>query len=67
MLIMVGVITVACGFYYYFKVVRAMYWEAPTAEGPVPVSGVSRVTMCAMMAAIIFLGIYPQPILDALR
>jgi NADH-quinone oxidoreductase subunit N len=66
-LIAVGVITVACGFYYYFKVVRAMYWEAPTAEGPVPVSGVSRVSMCAMMAAIIFLGIYPQPILDALR
>src|SRR5436305_2891762 len=27
-LIVVGVITVACGFYYYFKVVRAMYWEA---------------------------------------
>ncbi len=29
MLIVAGVITVACGFYYYFKVVRAMYWEGP--------------------------------------
>ena len=26
-LVVVGVITVACGFYYYLKVVRAMYWE----------------------------------------
>jgi NADH-quinone oxidoreductase subunit N len=67
MLIVVGVITVACGFYYYFKVVRAMYWETPTAEEPVPVSGVSRVTMLAMMAGIILLGIFPQPIFDALR
>ena len=30
-LVIVGVITVACGFYYYLKVVRAMYWEAPRA------------------------------------
>src|SRR5438477_3632868 len=42
MLIVVGVITVACGFYYYFKVVRAMYWEAPAGDGAIPVSGVSR-------------------------
>ena len=66
-LIVVGVITVACGFYYYFKVVRAMYWEAPNGDLPVPVSGLSRVTMTAMIAAIVFFGIYPQPILDALR
>ena len=37
-----GVITVACGFYYYFKVVRAMYWEAHGAEAPVPLSGLAR-------------------------
>ena len=28
----VGVITVACGFYYYLKVVRAMYWEEPSSS-----------------------------------
>src|SRR6266446_4730857 len=27
-LVMVGVITVGCGFYYYLKVVRAMYWQS---------------------------------------
>jgi NADH-quinone oxidoreductase subunit N len=66
-LIVIGVITVACGFYYYFKVVRAMYWEAPRGDLAVPVSGVSRVAIAAMMAAIVVFGIYPQPIVNALR
>jgi NADH-quinone oxidoreductase subunit N len=66
-LIVAGVITVACGFYYYFKVVRAMYWETPAGPDAVPVSGVSRLAMIAMMAGIIILGIYPQPVMNSLR
>jgi NADH-quinone oxidoreductase subunit N len=66
-LIVAGVVTVACGFYYYFKVVRAMYWEMSSDESAVPVSALSRVTMTAMIAAIVFFGIYPQPVLNALR
>src|ERR1043166_2740806 len=66
-LIVVGVITVACGFYYYFKVVRAMYWEAPNGDAAVPISGLSRIAMTAMIAAIVFFGIYPGPIVNALR
>jgi len=66
-LIIVGVITVACGFYYYLKVVRAMYWEASANGVAVPLSGLSRLTMSALIAGIIFLGVYPQPVLNALR
>jgi NADH-quinone oxidoreductase subunit N len=66
-LVVVGVITVACGFYYYLKVVRAMYWDGSSIDAPVPVSRLSRVTMTAMMVAIVVLGIYPQPILNALK
>jgi NADH-quinone oxidoreductase subunit N len=66
-LIVVGVITVACGFYYYLKVVRAMYWETSANDMAVPLSGLSRVTMAAMIAGIILLGVYPQPILNALK
>jgi NADH-quinone oxidoreductase subunit N len=66
-LIVAGVITVACGFYYYFKVVRAMYWETSTANDAVPISGLSRVAMATMVAAIVFFGIYPGPVLNALR
>jgi NADH-quinone oxidoreductase subunit N len=66
-LIVVGVITVACGFYYYFKVIRAMYWEAPARSEAVPLSQLSRYTIIGLMAAIIILGVYPQPILNALQ
>jgi NADH-quinone oxidoreductase subunit N len=66
-LLVVGVITVACGFYYYLKVVRAMYWETSTSDVAVPLSGLSRTAMAAMVAAIVFLGVYPEPVLRALR
>jgi NADH-quinone oxidoreductase subunit N len=66
-LVIVGVITVACGFYYYLKVVRAMYWEGSSNDTAVPLSALSRLTMSAMIAGIIFLGVYPQPILNALN
>ena len=60
----VGVITVGCGFYYYLKVVRAMYWEEPKDRDAIPISGLSRVAMTLLIA--IVLGVYPQPILRAL-
>jgi NADH-quinone oxidoreductase subunit N len=66
-LVVVGVITVACGFYYYFKVVRAMYWQPATQTGPIPISALSRLAMTALIVGIIWLGIYPQPILSALK
>jgi NADH-quinone oxidoreductase subunit N len=67
-LVIVGIITVACGFYYYLKVIRAMYWQpAQTSAGAIPLSGLSRVAIIAMMAATIGLGVYPQPILRALK
>ena len=66
-LVVVGVITVACGFYYYLKVVRAMYWQPAVKMDKIPVSALSRFAMSALVLAIICLGIYPQPILKALQ
>jgi NADH-quinone oxidoreductase subunit N len=67
-LVVVGVITVACGFYYYLKVVRAMYWQPARSSGTdIPLNGLSRVAIVAMIAATIILGVYPQPILRALK
>src|SRR2546421_6338326 len=63
----VGVITVGCGFYYYLKVVRAMYWESSAKLDKIPVNGLSRLAISALIAATIWLGVYPQPILDALK
>ncbi len=66
-LVVVGVITVACGFYYYLKVIRAMYWQSAATVDKIPVSALSRFAMSALILAIIGLGIYPQPILRALN
>jgi NADH-quinone oxidoreductase subunit N len=69
-LVVAGVLTVACGFYYYLKVVQAMYWEPATnamAATPVPVSALSRVVMLGLILAIFVLGVYPQPVLNALN
>jgi NADH-quinone oxidoreductase subunit N len=65
LLVCVGVMTVACGFYYYFKVIRAMYWNASEQKQSVPISLPSRVLMTALIIAIIGLGIYPRPIVNA--
>jgi len=66
-LIVVGVVTVGCGFYYYLKVVRAMYWQSDSKTDAIPVNGLSRVAITALIVATIWLGIYPQPILEALK
>ena len=66
LLVVVGVITVGCGFYYYFNVVRAMYWLEPVRAEPLPISALTRLTMTLLIAAIFVLGLYPQPILSAL-
>jgi NADH-quinone oxidoreductase subunit N len=66
-LVVVGVITVGCGFYYYLKVVRAMYWQSNSETEAIPVNGLSRIAISGLIVATICLGVYPQPILDALK
>jgi NADH-quinone oxidoreductase subunit N len=66
-LVVVGVITVGCGFYYYLKVVRAMYWQSSAKSDKISVNGLSRLAISALIIGTICLGIYPQPILDALK
>jgi NADH-quinone oxidoreductase subunit N len=66
-LVVVGVVTVGCGFYYYLKVVRAMYWQSAPTVDRIPVNGLSRVAISALIIATIWLGVYPQPIFDALK
>ncbi len=66
-LIITGVITVGCGFYYYLKVVRAMYWQSSSKTDAIPVNGLSRIAIGALIIATIWFGIYPQPILEALK
>src|SRR6266540_3542285 len=66
-LVIVGVITVGCGFYYYLKIVRAMYWQSTANVDKISVNGLSRLAISALIIGTIWLGVYPQPILEALK
>ena len=65
----IGVVTVACGFYYYLKVVRAMYFQ-PAPEGfadKIDAPALVDFFVSALAALIIVLGVYPKPALDSLK
>jgi NADH-quinone oxidoreductase subunit N len=67
-LVILGVITVAAGFYYYLKVVRAMYWQQPAnPDTPeIEVGPLAKITIALLCALIIWLGVYPAPLLALL-
>ena len=61
-----GFIGVAAGFYYYFKIIKAMFWN-PTQNGPeIYLSSTAKAVIYPAAALIIILGFYPQPILALL-
>lgn len=67
-LVGVGSIAVVAGFYYYLKVIRVMYWQQP-AEGvaSISISGTAKFLMVFLIATILILGVYPTPLLGALK
>ncbi|MEI8341381.1 MAG: NADH-quinone oxidoreductase subunit N [Verrucomicrobiota bacterium] len=67
LLVGIGAVTVAAGFYYYLKVVRAMYWKEPANESRIPMSPVTGLAIIVLSAAILLLGVYPQPVFSMLK
>lgn len=63
----IGVLTVGAGFYYYIRVVAAMYWQEPNDDTPIRICASTRIVITALIVAIFFFGIFPQPILNMLR
>ena len=63
-LIAIAFISVAAGFYYYLKVVKAMYWHAPRNTQSISVPTISKVAITILTIAILVFGIYPQPIIN---
>ena len=60
-LIVVMIICATAGFYYYFKVLRAMYWEEPTKEDlEVNFSALSTGVLAFCVLGILLLGVYPM-------
>ncbi len=54
----------AAGFYYYFKIIRAIWWESPADDAkPLALPQITRSCVIGLTTAILLLGIWPQPIL----
>lgn len=68
-LVGLGVVAVAAGFYFYLKVIRAMYWQQPAnPDAPdIEASPLAKFTIAALCALIIWLGVYPAPLLALIR
>ena len=65
-LAILGAVAVACGFYYYLKVVKAMYFNAPApipgavssaAPAPIAINGLTRLTILALVIAVFYFGV----------
>lgn len=56
-LLPIMVVCAAAGFYYYFKVLRAMYWEKPQpGDKPLCVPGLTLTVMTLCAIALVYLG-----------
>ena len=58
-----GFVGVAAGFYYYFQIVRAMYWRSSLDESPLTISPLSLYVIGTLSLLLIVLAFAPQPIL----
>ncbi len=63
----VAFIAAAAGFYYYLKVVRAMWWTEPGERPPVSLPPISKACVALLTLATLVFGVWPQPILALLR
>jgi NADH-quinone oxidoreductase subunit N len=64
----VAVLGAAIGFYYYFAVIRAVWWpREATTQPALPLTPVAATVCAACIAGMLFLGIYPAPVWEAAR
>ena len=63
----IGFISAAAGFYYYFSVIRAIWWNAPADDKAIALPCISKVCIALLTLAVLVLGFWPQPILALLK
>ena len=63
----IAFISAAAGFYYYFSVIRAMWWTAPAKDTAIVLPCISKVCIAVLTIAVLILGFWPQPIWALLR
>ena len=66
-LVVILVITSAIGLFYYLRIVVAMYGEAGPAVARPPLALPAALALACLSAALVFLGVFPQPLLALIR
>ena len=56
----------AAGFYYYFKIIRAIWWE-PTDATPLQIPRITGICTAGLTAAVLVFGFYFDPILRLIQ
>jgi NADH-quinone oxidoreductase subunit N len=63
-----GFVAAAAGFYYYFKTIRAMWWQPAAADAKALVlPPVTKACVAVLTIAALVFGLWPQPILALLQ
>lgn len=65
--ISIACISAGAGFYYYFKVIRAMWWSQTGSETPIILPRISKCCIAGLTLAVLVIGIWPQPIWGLLK
>jgi NADH-quinone oxidoreductase subunit N len=56
---------VIIGIYYYFGIIRAIYWSRDAADlSPIPLSSPAKLTACICIAGMFWIGLFPNTVLD---
>jgi NADH-quinone oxidoreductase subunit N len=65
-LVFTALVGIVISLYYYFGVIRAIYWSKEATDlSPIPASNTIRVALYGCVLGMFFLGIYPNPLVNA--
>ena len=65
-LMVVAVVNSLISLYYYLRIVREMYVGVSPVQGRLPLSFVASAPVWALFAGMVFIGVYPAPILNVI-
>jgi NADH-quinone oxidoreductase subunit N len=67
-LIIILIVTSVAGLYYYLRIVVTLYSATPEYPAPIPiVSGGQTFVLAALTILLIWLGVYPAPLLNLIQ
>jgi len=64
-LVLAGAVLTVVALFYYLQVAKQMYIDAPASPAPVPVPPAVGLVLLVSALAVVLLGLYPGPLLDA--